>query len=144
MSLQNRCYNTVVHTGLCVDKPFTGDPTPQTRKCCQDPRRTGVKSQTSLSAMNISTSNTLLAFVSGLIVARLKALTECYMTFNGPAIWNFRTRQPAASLIGHSGWRPAIRFWSECFRNIQWSGCHWQMYAATEWPVWMQLRGMLC
>jgi len=56
-----------------VDEPFTSDPTPQTRKCCQDPRRTGVKSQASVSAMNISTSNTLLAFVSGTTVARGEA-----------------------------------------------------------------------
>ena len=66
------------HTGLWVDEPLTSDLTADTQVGCQDPRRTDVKSQTSVSAINISTSNTLFAFVSGTTVAGVKALRMLY------------------------------------------------------------------
>jgi len=63
-----------------VDEPLTSDPTADTQVGCQDPRRIDVKSRPSVSAMNISTSNTLFAFVSGTTVVRAKALRMLYVT----------------------------------------------------------------
>lgn len=52
----------------------TGVPTTDTQVAWQDTRRNDVKSRASISAMNISTSNTLLLFVLGTTVARMNAL----------------------------------------------------------------------
>jgi hypothetical protein len=67
------------HTGLCLDETLTSDPTADTQVGCQDSRRTDLKRSNSVSAMNISTSNTLFAFISGTTVARVRAIRMLYV-----------------------------------------------------------------